>query len=74
VLAVSTVRDADPDSLMPLARRLDPDALDAIFADRPNGVARTPEGLVSFSFADCHVTVRASGEIVIEVAEAPTER
>jgi hypothetical protein len=66
VLAVSAVRDVDPRTLEPLSARVDPDALDAIFADRDNGIARADEGAVSFSFAGCDVTVRADGEIVLE--------
>jgi hypothetical protein len=66
VLTVSAVRGVDPDSVAPLAMRLDPDALDALFADRANGMARTADGIVSFPYAECHVTVRSGGEIVVE--------
>ncbi|MFB6281663.1 MAG: HalOD1 output domain-containing protein [Haloferacaceae archaeon] len=45
-----------------LYRAVDPDALDALFADRPDGSARTG-GTLSFVVGDCVVAVRADGEV-----------
>ncbi|WP_049926553.1 HalOD1 output domain-containing protein [Halopiger goleimassiliensis] len=66
LVAVSSIRGVEPEELEPLSERIDPDALNALIdhwrADRPHSV----EGSISFSFADCTVTISADGEIVID--------
>jgi hypothetical protein len=54
--AVGAVVGQEPDSLQPLGRVLDTDALDALFEDRLNGEPR-PGGRLSFVYADCRVTI-----------------
>ncbi|WP_222919684.1 HalOD1 output domain-containing protein [Natrinema sp. SYSU A 869] len=46
---------------------VDPTALDALFADRSNGVNR-PGGTVSFSFCGYDVTVDQDGTVMLEDA------
>lgn len=46
-----------------LYRAIDPDALDALFADRLDGSPRT-DGALSFVVDDCVVAVRANGEVI----------
>lgn len=43
---------------------VDPAALDALFADRANGVTR-PGGTVSFAFCGYDVTVDSDGEVTL---------
>lgn len=45
-----------------LYRAVDPDALDALFADRPDGSPRNG-GTLSFVVAGCVVAVHADGEV-----------
>lgn len=66
-MAVATIRETDPGALEPLAARVDPEALDAIVAGwQEEEDGRTSDGSVSFSFAQCRVTIYSDGEIVIE--------
>lgn len=48
-----------------LYRAVDPEALDALFADRPDGSARSG-GSFRFVVADCAVTVDADGEVTAD--------
>jgi hypothetical protein len=48
---------------------VDPDALNRLFSDRPNGAPRDG-GTVSFEIADCRVTVDPDRTVVVE----PTAR
>ena len=64
VSAVAAVAETDPLDIGPLGASLDPDALDDLFAPRPNGLARD-EGEVAFSLADHRVAVSAAGEVEI---------
>lgn len=57
VSAVSTVVGRDAEEIRPLAEVLDPDALDALFAQRENGASRRG-GEVSFIYSDCRVTIQ----------------
>lgn len=56
VRAVSAVDGTDPCSLPPLANRLDPDALDAIFEPGLEGIPRRGDHL-SFNYAEYRVTI-----------------
>ena len=49
VAAVATLTDADPGDLAVLADVIDPDALDALFQSRPDGIPRATDGRVFFS-------------------------
>jgi hypothetical protein len=59
VSAVAETRGADPMELEQLADRVDPDALDSLFAGGRAG------GSITFPFGGCDVTVYARGEIVV---------
>ncbi|USZ67629.1 hypothetical protein NGM10_12940 [Halorussus salilacus] len=56
VEAVSAASNLDPAAMDPLAESVDPDALDALFADRYDGTPRLG-GVVRFSFSGYDVTV-----------------
>ena len=56
VLAVSAIQGRDPVSLPPLGAVIDPESLNRIFDTQLDGVPRTG-GRVSFTYADCHVTI-----------------
>lgn len=56
VLAVSAILGRDPVSLPPLGEVVDPDSLNKIFDSQFDGMPRTG-GRVTFTYADCHVTV-----------------
>lgn len=61
VRALARFADDDPiDVEPPLNDVLDADALDALFADRPDGTSRGM-GTVSFDVADARVVVSADG-------------
>lgn len=44
---------------------IQPDALNRIFAPKPDGTLRSG-GTISFDFAGCHVTVRGDGEVRVD--------
>uniref|UniRef100_UPI003672BD03 HalOD1 output domain-containing protein n=1 Tax=Cryptosporangium minutisporangium TaxID=113569 RepID=UPI003672BD03 len=58
--------DTDPPEYDALYEVVNPEALDALFATRENGTART-NGHVSFPFCGYHVVVTGEGEV--EVSE-----
>lgn len=64
VHGVATVLETDPDALDPLARTVDPDALNRLvtsWMERDDGTAS-----VTFGYCGCSVTVYGSGEILID--------
>lgn len=65
VQAVATVSGVDPLALPPLYDAVDPDALDAL-------VEGMGEGKVVFTYAECEITVTASGTIDVEGSGPPT--
>jgi len=58
VTAVAAVTDREPTSCPPLFDVVDPDALDAIFADRE-------AGRVAFEYAGCEVTIH-DGTVAVD--------
>lgn len=64
ILSVAQALDAEVLSLPPLNDVVDPDALNALFGPRGDGVPRTG-GQVNFVVADCEVTVRSEGIVVV---------
>ncbi|WP_162224219.1 HalOD1 output domain-containing protein [Halorussus salinus] len=68
VLAVADARDRDPIDLPPLNDTLDPDALDALFAETASGRPRTG-GRVTFEYAGCTVAVFGSGDVVVKAGD-----
>lgn len=64
VTAVADVLGVEPAALEPLADRVEPDALDAIFRPRPRG-DRRDGGHVRFRFNGREVTVDARGFVVV---------
>lgn len=68
VRAVSAVDGRDPRSLRPLARILDPEALDDLFTSQDEGEPRVG-GRVSFVYSNCRVTVDSGEYITIRPLE-----
>lgn len=62
VAAVADASNRAPTDLDPLAEAIDPDALDALFADRYDGTPRTG-GSTRFVFSD-HEVVVTDGSLV----------
>lgn len=67
--AVSAVTGMQPDPLHPLYEVVDPDALDALFGRRPNGVPRTG-GRLSFNYSRCRITIDDGEVLTIEPFES----
>ncbi|THE64869.1 hypothetical protein D8Y22_10890 [Salinadaptatus halalkaliphilus] len=63
---VSSILEIDPIDLEPLSERVDPDALNALVGHWTESPTTPHGGSISFPFADCDVTVRSDGEIVID--------
>lgn len=64
VSAVAVASNTDPAAMEPLAAAIDPDALDALFADRYDGTARG-NGVTRFDFFDYELVVRADGLVTV---------
>lgn len=64
VRLVAAVTDTDPLELEPLRDRVDPDALDELFAPTVDGRTRSL-GQVSFPLAEHQVVVSGDGEIEV---------
>ncbi|WP_135830272.1 HalOD1 output domain-containing protein [Halorussus halobius] len=64
VAAVADASEADPTRLAPLARTVDPEALDALFGDRYDGTARA-DGVVRFSFCGYEVVACGDGWVSV---------
>jgi len=69
VVAIAEVANLEHTELTPLNDVIDPDALNALFAPRKDGVER-PGGRVQFSLSGHEVTVDSSGRIVIDTPDA----
>lgn len=69
IRAVASVNGTDPMEMQPLYDAIDPDALDRVFESAPDRPRPLTDGLVSFRFSDCHVTVYADGRTVVEPDE-----
>lgn len=68
VRTVSAVKGREPCSLEPLADIIDPDALDALFAPRPDDTPRAG-GRLSFSYSGCRITVDDGEFVTVEPFE-----
>jgi hypothetical protein len=66
VAAVSTSSGVDPAAMEPLAKTIDPDAVDAMFSDHYDG---TPRGTGHIQFAYAGYEVLVSSEGVVSVFE-----
>ena len=65
VSAVAVAADRDPVSLPPLYERVDPEALDALFASSPTGGAA--DGLcVTFAYEGYEVTIQGAGTVTVQ--------
>jgi|GEM_PF-979167 len=73
VQAVARATDTDAVDLDPLYHHVDPEALDALFDDRPSGLATTVRR-VTFRMAGCPVVVRGDGAIEVDADAAESDR
>jgi hypothetical protein len=65
--AVAIATNREPTDMDPLYDAVDPDALDAILVD---GERAVPQDLVvSFTYMDCEVVLRANGDVMVEPLE-----
>ncbi|NHN48674.1 hypothetical protein G9464_13870 [Halostella sp. JP-L12] len=68
VTAVAAVRDLEPTSVDALNETVDPDALNALFADSYGGNSRDGATL-SFRLNGCDVTVHGDGRVVVRAPD-----
>ena len=61
---VATVPETDPDAPDPLAKTVDPDALNRLVQSRMEGDEETAS--VTFGYCGCSITVYGSGEILTD--------
>lgn len=64
VLAVSRAKGVEPTELPPLARTINPDALDRLFQTTDDGGSPV-DGSVSFEFDGQRVRVHSGGEVTV---------
>lgn len=69
VRAVSAVEGREPRFLRPLSDVLDPDALDALFAPRGNGIPRSG-GRISFVYSNCRVTIDNGEYLTLQLLDS----
>ncbi|WP_254522809.1 HalOD1 output domain-containing protein [Natrinema caseinilyticum] len=74
VTTVSSVLGVEPEDLEALWECVDPDALNALFIHWRGDESRVGDGSISFPFSQCAVTVRSSGELVIDPSPRSTRR
>lgn len=73
VEAIAEVRDADVTELVPrIHRAVDPDALERIFRQHPDGHER--DGWVTFFLCGCRITVDSTGRLSIYDGRAGAPR
>lgn len=65
VRAVSVYANTEPETLPPLNRVIDPDALDDIFGPRPNGTARRG-GKLEFHYAGYIIRITGDREVRVQ--------
>ena len=65
VVGVATLENADPKTLPPLFDAVDPDALEAIFADPENEAVRI--GTVEFPYAGHTISIEFDDEPVVRI-------
>lgn len=65
VFAVSALTDTNPVEMEPLHGIVDVDALEELFAPKADGTPRG-DGIVSFTYCGCEVTVRGSERVYVE--------
>lgn len=66
VRGVSALDGRDPQSLPPLDRVLDTDALDTLFSPRADGTKRTG-GRLSFVYSNCQITLNHGEYLTLEL-------
>ncbi|SIR63192.1 hypothetical protein SAMN05421858_3016 [Haladaptatus litoreus] len=62
---IANHKGVDPADLEPLYETIDPDALDALFAHRTDGTARTT-GQITFVHAGYEITVTSDRTVTVE--------
>ena len=69
---VAAATGSDLLTLAPLQDTLDVDSLDGLYQPHPRSTMRQDGGCLSFTFADCAITVYWDGKIVVIPAEETT--
>ena len=64
VAAIAAVSDADSAAMEPLAQSIDPDALDALFAEQYDGTPRGT-GVAKFAFLGYELVVSSEGLVTV---------
>lgn len=64
IAAVAAASNTDPLQIEPLAKQIDPEALDALFADQHDGTERMA-GTVTFPFSGYEITVTSDGIVTV---------
>lgn len=72
VNAVADAKNVDPTDLPPLARFIDPDALNDLFDPRLSGASRMT-GQFSFTMAGYDIVVESADQVTVTPAESNTE-
>lgn len=67
IMAVSVANDCDCNDLPTLYDVIDPDALETVFSPFEPG---SPNAQVSFSYAECRVTVRDDNTLIVQPSES----
>lgn len=65
VVGVAALEDVDPMALPPLFDAIDPDALEAIFADSERNTARI--GTIEFPYAGHTIRIECDGDPVVRI-------
>lgn len=71
IRAVAETTGNEPTEVGPLYQVIDPDALDRLFSS--TGKNGRTDGYVEFTFAECDVVVRGSGEVEVTERDAGVE-
>lgn len=65
IAAVAAAKDADETALPPLFERIDPDALESLFAATSDRTGQR-NGNLTFDYAGCQITVNSHGTVIVD--------
>lgn len=66
---VAQSKSVDPAVLPPLNDAIDPDVLDALYIRKPTGEQRTGTIAISFTYANCIVSIHSPNSIDVQCAD-----